>query len=81
VTLTQHGLNQHSRTPDGQCEAYTRLQTRCRIDGWFDNYHFAVLCDTHADMLEPPMTAEMARVQRQERDNRLHNAWRNRQAS
>ena len=71
----------HATTPDGRCEAYNRRLTRCHYPGWFDNYHFAVLCDLHADMLEPPMTAEQAREQRQERDNRLHQAWRERQAS
>lgn len=53
---------------DGRCEAYNRRGTQCEHDGWFDNYHWTVLCDTHADMSDPPMTAEHALAQRRERD-------------
>lgn len=63
----------------GPCEAWTRRLTRCPGRGHFDNYHFAILCNTHADMEDPPLTLEQAQLQRQERDNRLHDAWRERQ--
>ena len=65
----------------GQCEAYTRRLERCQHFGPFDNYHFAILCDQHADMEDPPMTLPEAHRQRKDRDNRLHHEWRERQAS
>jgi hypothetical protein len=56
-----------------RCAAYNRQATRCRSKGRFDHYHQAVLCDRHADMEAPALSAEQAAKQRQRRDNQWAN--------
>lgn len=70
---------------DGQCEAYschsTRVGRRCPWDGFFDNFHQRVLCDTHADSQWLAFTPDEAREILRQRNRLWMRDWRQKQAA